>query len=51
MKQPMEAAMSGQAGARIASRARPSRIVMRSRSAHRSVPSLRVPVMLVATAC
>ncbi|WP_328929964.1 hypothetical protein OG429_38940 [Streptomyces sp. NBC_00190] len=48
---PIAAAMSGQAGeARIASRTRLSGIVVRSKSAHRSVPSTFVRAMFAATA-
>ncbi|KFK84988.1 hypothetical protein IX27_35615 [Streptomyces sp. JS01] len=49
---PISAARSGQAGeARIASRTRPSGMVARRRSAHRSVPSAWMRVVLRATAC
>ncbi len=48
----MVAAMSGQAGeARIASRMRPSGMVVRRRSAQRSVPSAWMRAMFFATAC
>ncbi|MBQ1111122.1 hypothetical protein [Streptomyces sp. 404i] len=51
-RRPMWAAMSGQAGeARIASRTRPSGMVVRRRSAQRSVPSAWMRAMFFATAC
>ncbi|MFJ8709180.1 hypothetical protein ACIREB_23490 [Streptomyces anulatus] len=50
-RRPMWAAMSGQAGeARIASRTRPSGMVVRRRSAQRSVPSAWMRAMFFATA-